>query len=83
MILMISLFVVEVVSGFCLACLFSVHLIIGESRRQPFLSPPLSPAVVVESLQIVTRLCVEQKMWLDNGDVVGSNVRICFLKQRI
>lgn len=83
MILVISLFVVEVVSGFCLGCLFSLHLIVEESRRQPFPSPLSSPAVVVESLQIVTRLCVERKMWLENGDVAGSSVKRWFLKQPI
>ena len=69
MILVISLFVVEVLSGFCLGCVFfsSSHRWSVESRRQPFPSPLLSPAVVVESLQIVTRLCVERKMWLENG----------------
>ena len=60
---------------------FSLHLIVEESRRQPFPSPPLSLAVVVESLQIVTRLCVERKMWLENGDVAGSSLKRCFLKQ--
>ena len=59
----------------------SLHLIVEESRRQPFPSPLLSPAVVVESLQIVTRLCVERKMWLENGDVAGSSLKRCFLKQ--
>jgi len=62
---------------------FSLHLIVEESRRQPFPSPLLSPAVVVESLQIVTRLCVERKMWLENGDVAGSSLKRCFLKQPI